>query len=87
VVSKLTQQWRNAHRDLASTTTSLPTGEAMAKPPNRFAAQHWRNCAKEARDNATAINDLEGKRLMLEVATTYDLLAKKAEEGEDEAAD
>ena len=59
----------------------------MAKPPNRFAAQHWRNCAKEARDNATAINDLEGKRLMLEVATTYDLLAKKAEEGEDEAAD
>ncbi len=83
----MTQQWRNAHRDLASTTTSLPTGEAMAKPPNRFAAQHWRNRANEARDNATAINDLEGKRLMLEVATTYDLLAKKAEEGEDEAAD
>jgi hypothetical protein len=50
--------------------------------PNRFAAKHWRDRAKEARDNAARINDLEGKRLMLEVATTYDLLAKKAEEGE-----
>jgi hypothetical protein len=56
--------------------------EAMVQSPNRFAAKHWRDRAKEARDNAARINDLEGKRLMLEVATTYDLLAKKAEEGE-----
>jgi len=59
----------------------------MAKLPDRFAAQHWWDRAQEARDNAARINDLEGKRLMLEVATTYDLLAKKAEEGEGETAD
>jgi hypothetical protein len=51
----------------------------MAKLPDRFAARHWRDRAQEARDNAALINDLEGKRLMLEVAVTYDYLAKKAE--------
>jgi hypothetical protein len=51
----------------------------MAELPNRFPAQHWRDRAQEARDNAARINDLEGKRLMLEVAVTYEYLAKKAE--------
>jgi hypothetical protein len=51
----------------------------MAKLPDRFAAQHWWNRAQEARDNAARINDLEGERLMLEVAVTYEHLAKKAE--------
>jgi hypothetical protein len=52
----------------------------MAKLPDRFAAQHWRDRAQEARDHAARINDLEGKRLMLEVAVTYEYLAKKTEE-------
>ena len=51
----------------------------MAKLPDRFAAQHWWDRAQKARDNAARINDLEGKRLMLEVAVTYEYLAKKAE--------
>ena len=51
----------------------------MTKLPNVLAAQHWRDRAQEARDNAARISDLEGKRLMLEVAVTYEYLAKKAE--------
>jgi hypothetical protein len=32
----------------------------------------------EARDNAARIEDPKGKRLMLEIATTYDQLAKES---------
>jgi hypothetical protein len=53
----------------------------MTKLPNLLAAKHWRDRAQEAPDNAARISDLEGKRLMLEIAVTYDNLAKKAEEG------
>lgn len=53
----------------------------MTKLPNLYAAKHWRDRAQKARDNAARINDLKGKRLMLEVAATYDNLAKKAEGG------
>jgi hypothetical protein len=44
-----------------------------------MSAQHWQLRAQEARDNAAAIRDLEARRLMLEVAATYDQLARKAE--------
>jgi hypothetical protein len=54
----------------------------MAQAPDGFAARHWRDRAKEARDNAARITDQDGKRLMLEIAATCDKLAKTAEEGE-----
>jgi hypothetical protein len=54
----------------------------MAQPSNRFEPQHWRERAIEARANAARMNDPNGKRLMLEIAVSYDQLAKKAEEGE-----
>lgn len=53
----------------------------MTKITNLLAAKHWRDRAQEARDNAARIDDLESRRLMLEVAVTYDNLAKKAENG------
>ena len=53
----------------------------MTKIPNLLAAKHWRDRAQEARANAAQIDDLESKRLMLEVAVTYDNLARKAENG------
>ena len=51
----------------------------MAKAPIRLDAQHWRDRAEEARANAAKIVDLDSRRLMLEVATTYDRLAEQAE--------
>src|SRR3981081_3093764 len=56
----------------------LSYGEDMR--PRGRAAKHWPDRAQEARDNAARIDDLQSKRLMLEVAVTYDNLAKKAEE-------
>jgi hypothetical protein len=53
----------------------------MTKIPDLLAARHWRDRAQEARANAAQIDDLESKRLMLEVAVTYDNLARKAENG------
>jgi hypothetical protein len=45
----------------------------------RHDARHWRERAAEARANAANLDDLDARRLMLEVATTYDRLAKDAE--------
>jgi hypothetical protein len=50
-------------------------------PPIRLDPQHWRDRAEEARANAAKITDLDSRRLMLEIAATYDNLAKKAEAG------
>jgi hypothetical protein len=51
----------------------------MAQRPIRLDPQHWRDRADEARANAAMIMDLDSRRLMLEIATAYDNLAKKAE--------
>jgi hypothetical protein len=53
----------------------------MAHSFIRFGSRHWRDRAAEARDNAARMQDPEAKRLMLEIAATFDELAKKAEEG------
>jgi hypothetical protein len=62
---------------------------AMARPPSRrivatlfkrFDAQHWRDRAGEARANAAKLDDPDARRLMFEIAITYDHLAIKAEE-------
>jgi hypothetical protein len=62
---------------------------AMARPPSqkvvatlfkRFDAQHWRDRAGEARANAAKLDDPDAKRLMFEIAVTYDHLAIKADE-------
>ena len=41
----------------------------------------WPDRANEARAIAAQLTDLDSRRLMLEIAATYDHLAKKAEEG------
>jgi hypothetical protein len=51
----------------------------MTKSPKPMSAEHWQLRAQEARGNAAAIRDLEARRLMLEVAATYDQLVRKAE--------
>jgi hypothetical protein len=53
----------------------------MAQLPIRLDPQHWRDRADEARANAARLTDLDSRRLMLEIAATYDQLAKKAEDG------
>jgi len=51
----------------------------MADSSIRHDARHWRERAAEARANAANLNDLDARRLMLEVATTYERLARDAE--------
>ena len=62
----------------------------MARPPSqrvvatlfkRFDAQHWRDRAGEARADAARLDDPVARRLMFEIAMTYDRLATTAEEG------
>ena len=43
-----------------------------------FSAQHWRARAAEARSVAEQMNDAHAKRVMLEIAASYDELAKRA---------
>ena len=43
-------------------------------------AQHWRNCANEARTHAGHMRTDEAKRQMLEIAEGYLQLAQRAEE-------
>jgi hypothetical protein len=43
-------------------------------------ARYWRECAKEARATAELISDPTAKGLMLDIASNYDWLAKRAEE-------
>ena len=43
-------------------------------------AQHWRNCANEARTHAGQMRTEEAKRQMLEIAEGYLQLAQRAEE-------
>ena len=40
---------------------------------------HWRERAKEARDMAKNMNDLEAKRSMLDIADHYERIAARAE--------
>jgi len=65
-------------------------GTAMTMPPferavsrlfNRFDAQRWRDRAGEARADAARLHDPDARRLIFEIAMTYDRLATKAEEG------
>lgn len=65
-------------------------GTAMTMPPleravsrlfNRFDARRWRDRAGEARADATRLDDPDARRLMFEIAMTYDRLATKAEAG------
>ncbi len=51
----------------------------MAASSLGFDPRHWRARADEARANAARVDDLDSRRLMLEVATTYDRLAETAE--------
>jgi hypothetical protein len=53
----------------------------MVQSTYRFDPQHWRDRANEARANAAKMDDPDAKRLMLEIAVTYDHLAKRAEDG------
>jgi len=42
--------------------------------------KHWHNRAEEARIRAEQISDPEASRMMLEIAVSYERLARKAEE-------
>jgi hypothetical protein len=43
-----------------------------------FSAQHWRARAAEARSVAEQIKDPQARRIMLEIATSYDKLVDRA---------
>jgi hypothetical protein len=42
--------------------------------------QHWQDRAEEARIHAEQVTDSEAKRMMLEIAISYDELAARAKE-------
>jgi hypothetical protein len=42
--------------------------------------KHWQHRAEEARVHGGQLTDPEAKRMMLEIAASYDQLAKRAEE-------
>jgi hypothetical protein len=42
--------------------------------------EHWRTRAEEARINAQAVRDPEAKRMLLDVAASYERLADRAGE-------
>jgi hypothetical protein len=60
----------------------LVRGNAMAKLPLELLnnVEHWRDRAEEARVHAEQMNDPEAKRMMLEIAKSYDKLADRAAE-------
>jgi hypothetical protein len=43
-------------------------------------AKHWQDRAEEARMHAEQLTDPEAKRMMLDIAKSYDKLAARAEE-------
>jgi hypothetical protein len=51
------------------------------RPSDGADVRFRRDRAKEPRAIAAKMDDVDAKRLMLEIAVTYDHLAKKAEEG------
>jgi hypothetical protein len=61
---------------------TMPVFErAISRLFNRFDAQRWRDRAGEARADATRLVHPDARRLMVEIAMTYDRLATTAEEG------
>jgi hypothetical protein len=61
---------------------TMPAFErAVSRLFNRFDAQRWRDRAGDARADAARLDDPDARRLMFEIAMTYDRLAIKAEEG------
>jgi hypothetical protein len=53
----------------------------MVRISTRDTAEHWRQCAQEARANAAQQTDPEMKRSLLEIAVLYEQLAVIAEKG------
>ena len=51
----------------------------MSSRPLIHDAKHWRKRAEEARTLADRMMDLESRRVMLEIAKSYDELAARAE--------
>ena len=61
---------------------TMPAFErAVSRLFNRFDAQRWRDRAGDARADAARLDDPDARRLMFEIAMTYDRLATKADEG------
>jgi hypothetical protein len=75
--------WTFGCRQCRKEVTEIPDDETSqtGRPSEGADVQFWRDRAKEARAIAERMDDLDAKRLMLEIATTYNHLAKKAEEG------
>lgn len=61
--------------------TMPPFERAVSRLFNRFDARRWRDRAGEARADAARLGDPDARRLIFEIAMTYDRLATKAEEG------
>ena len=51
----------------------------MSPRPLIHDANHWRKRAEEARTLADRMTDLESRRVMFEIAKSYDELAARAE--------
>lgn len=47
--------------------------------PDRLGADHWRERAKEARVQASQMQDADARRNMREIAENYEQLAEQAE--------
>ena len=61
---------------------TMPAFErAVSRLFNRFDAQRWRDRAGDARADAARLDDPDARRLMFEIAMTYDRLATRAQEG------
>jgi hypothetical protein len=60
---------------------TTPFERAISRLFNPFDAHRWRDRAGEARAHAARLDDPDARRLMLKIATTYDHLAVRAEEG------
>jgi hypothetical protein len=48
--------------------------------------RHWRDRAEEARMHVEQMTDPEARRMMLDIADSYDKLAKRAEQRQSNAA-
>jgi hypothetical protein len=47
--------------------------------PKAFGPEHWMSRAEEARTMAESLSDPAAKRAMLDIAKSYEMLAKRAE--------
>jgi hypothetical protein len=81
----LQRQWRPRHTGCWSPTrwpkqSWRPTWRSQPQMRRPTVTERWAKMAEEARAIAIRTRDPEGKRRMLEIADSYDRLAKRSED-------